>query len=95
MTVLQKLQKIKESKCLYNICFRKAGVGLQFYDQSRILEPVFEKAFKSELVKKSGLDKVVNLSNWREGLVIDRYYSTLKEAIEAEYKKLELNKSGK
>lgn len=103
MTILQKLQKIEESKCLYNICFRKAGVALQFYDAARIKKPVFEKRFKrafldtlekgdmselSKLAEKFGLDKEVNLVNWREGLVIEHYYPTLKEAIEAEFKRL-------
>lgn len=35
MNILEKLHKIEEEKCVYNIHYCKAGVGFCFYDEDR------------------------------------------------------------
>jgi len=82
MTILQKLREIQKRKVLYNICFRKVGVALQFYDRIKI-----KKEFINlERANKKGVENILS-DNWREDLTIEHYYPTLEKAIQAEYNK--------
>jgi len=68
---MKKLDKIKEHKVLYNIVFRNIGVALQFYDATKV---------------KPNKSYYPAAEYWKAGLTIDKYYPTLEEAIDAEYK---------
>lgn len=89
MTILQKLHKIQQKqfqqRVLYNICFRKAGVALQFYDRAKIKKEFIDLE-KVWVAKDRKVENVLP-DNWREGLTIEHFYPTLEKAIEAEYNK--------
>jgi hypothetical protein len=66
---------------LHEIAFRNAGVGLQFF-----IPAVWEEKTRrvwDEVYRETGMP-----DDWRQGLVVDRYYETFEEAVEAEYRRM-------
>ncbi len=80
MTILEKLHKIEEKKCIYDIHYCRAGVGFLFYDPRRIKGVDETRAEKERHLYKP--------KNWREGLSVEKYYPTFEEAVESEFKRL-------
>lgn len=74
MTTLEKLKAIEEKKVIYNICYRVAGVGIMFYDESR-------------LNGAEGPGRAL-YDGWEKGLYVDKYYPTFEQAVDAEYARL-------
>ncbi len=77
MTILDKLHFIEEHKTIYNIHYCRAGKGFIFYDEGKI----------KNLIPNGGYPK-----NWREGLIVEKYYPTFEEAVKAEYQKIKIDK---
>jgi len=73
MTILDKLHFIEGHKTIYNIHYCRAGVGFIFYSPEKIANPI----------SKAGYPE-----NWREGLVVEKYYPTFEEAVKAEYQRI-------
>jgi hypothetical protein len=76
MTVLEKLHKIEEAKCIYDIHYCKAGVGILFYEppEGYDINVKFNDSRKKDF--------------WRKYLNVDKYYPTFEEMIEAEYARI-------
>lgn len=88
--LMEKLEVIQECKLLYNICFRKAGVGLQFVN---LKKPKVRPFYDLEKVNANDnrVEKVLP-DNWKDFLEVDKYYPTLEEAIDAEYERREVDR---
>ena len=65
---------------LYQILFRNAGVGLQFYEPPDGYDLKYDNSILIEGVT----------DYWRRYLIIRHYYPTLEEALTAELNRLEL-----
>ena len=83
MTILEKLHKIEEIKIIYNIHYCRAGVAFVFYYPEKVNpnNTVRMKIPKGEIDLKYPI-------NWKDGLSVEKYYSTFEKAVEAEYKKI-------
>ena len=66
------LHEIEKTECLYEICYRRAGVGFLFY------KPPTTEAYLDVPLPK----------DWKKYLVVDGYYKTFEEAVRGEWKKL-------
>ena len=77
MTILDKLHFIEKHKTIYNIHYCRAGVGFIFYCEGKIKNPIPGGGY---------------LENWKEGLIVEKYYPTFEKAVEVEYQKLKENK---
>ncbi len=76
---LNELQKVgvEAGQVIYNICFRNAGVGIQWHKS-------IEYPVKPMLV----IDNIrTNNDSWKQGLYIEKYYPSLTEAIIEETKR--------
>jgi hypothetical protein len=70
----ERLDKLQERAHVHDICFRNAGVGILFYEGPDYY----------------GDDKPERPSDWRKHFLhVYKYYPTLREAIEAEHKRLD------
>ena len=78
MSILEKLHEIENAKIIYDIHYCRAGIGFLFYEPPTTLD-VPENMYPK---------------NWKDYLVVERYYDTFEEAVESEYKKLKA-KNGK
>lgn len=74
------LHEIESVATIYNIHYCNAGVGIQFYEESR--DP---KIFETQTVAGIEMQKDVG---WRKGLVIYKYYPTFEDAVKGEYERL-------
>jgi hypothetical protein len=69
---------LEVGQVIYNICFRNAGVGIQWHKS-------VEYPVKPMLV----IDNVrTGNDSWKQGLYVEKYYPTLTEAIIEETKRL-------
>ncbi len=77
MTILDRLHYIEKHKIIYNIHYCRAGVGFIFYCEGKIKNPILGGGYPE---------------NWKEGLVVEKYYQTFEEAVEAEYQIIKKDK---
>lgn len=73
MTTLTKLATIQKRKNIYAILFRNAGVAIQFFEPPA--------GGESHL-------RIEHDDSWKKFLVVNRYYATFAEAVEAAYREL-------
>lgn len=73
MTILNKLHFIEKHKTIYNIHYCRAGVGFIFYCEEKIKKPILGGGYPG---------------NWKEGLIVEKYYPTFEKAVEAEYQRI-------
>ena len=86
MTTIAKLREIENRKTIYEILWRRAGVGIQFYEGSDT----------EDITAGAGGDVVGSMSQWLkasrkalvEGLTIEGYHPTFEDAVDAEYARL-------
>jgi hypothetical protein len=71
----------KHGQEIYNICFRAAGVGIQFHDHKKVRS----RTTPTMTAQERGQQMIQQL---KEGLYIDKYYETLEEAIKQELKRI-------
>jgi len=76
----------KKGLILYNICFRKAGVALQWYDEALCVTP--EIVLTNENLRDGGWSHTQN-KRLKEGLYIITYHKDLTTAIKAELERIE------
>lgn len=81
--LITQLRELADSKgaALYSIHFRNVGVAFQWWESSRAGEP---PGIQTELAEWNKLSSEYS----KRGLVIYKYYDTLSEAIEGEFKRL-------
>ena len=84
------LQELADTKglVLYNICFRHAGVGFQWYDKKKANKEANIEYNRLGLQQNVGLPHTVKADNFENYIYITNYYSTIAEAIDAETERL-------
>ncbi|MFW9872262.1 MAG: hypothetical protein ACFFG0_04095 [Candidatus Thorarchaeota archaeon] len=88
-----KLRELAEKKgcILYNICFRRAGVGIMWYDLTLVETEIPEIPKNLKVVDHiKFLKEQTSLKSkqMKEGLTIYSYYESLEKMIEEEIKRL-------
>lgn len=95
--LFDKLGKLaKKNECtLYEICFRNAGVGIVWHETAKVpialknqlLEEPTDKEELKKFIRAGKLGKNISQMT-KEGLVLYRYYPTLRKYILGEIKRL-------
>lgn len=92
---IEQLQKIGETQglTLYSIHFRKAGVGIMWFDVNRAGPPPIHPSMgedKSTAQFTEEMKQYIFIqSQWtKKGLVVEKYYPSLSEALEGEKERI-------
>lgn len=89
-SILGELQDLAADRdaVIYNICFRNAGVGIQWWEEGRVKTP--EAMYnRGENLMSFGRRRSEALNRCaQEGKVIYRYYPDIRECFEAELARL-------
>jgi hypothetical protein len=102
-TLLDSIEKLAESQdaTIYNICRRRVGWAIQWFDETRCTTPVPdpEKHWKcggdgiEALATQMRYEREAMQTRMNEGLVLYKHYPTFRECLEGEYQRLKEKES--
>jgi len=79
---------MQQDAYIHNICFRRAGVGIMWYEPARCKSLTAKEVNEMPVMEHRGLTKKQR-DAWKEGLVVYQYGEDLQDCLVKEIERLE------
>lgn len=81
-------QAAEQREMLYNILYRNAGWGIQWFDAKRVETPLYTPQANHDLNQQQEMRMATQIQQQKEGLIIHGHHPTLRDCVKAEMSRL-------